>query len=265
MALADDEAEVEIPAGHFFMGRAASDMFASGEEQPLRVVRLGSFAIDVYPVTNRRFRAFVDAGGYAQPEWWGQEGWRWLQQERVQGPVSLDRADLAGDDQPACGLSWHEANAFCAFVSRRLPTSAEWERAARGLDARPFPWGDALPHTGLCNFDNVLERTSPIGAYPAGVSPTGIHDAAGNVNNWVQDVYWPRFGSWAVREGYLSDPVLGDALANQLSVNTARRVDRGGGFMTSFSRFEVLSTTFPLGWDAGSREVWHGLRTARSL
>ena len=97
------------------------------------------------------------------------------------------------------------------------------------------------------------------------MSPCGIHDAAGNVNNWVQDVYWGRFGQWCMREGYLEDPVLDEELARKLSVPPTRRTDRGGGFMTTFTRFEVLSTTYPLGWEPGSREVWHGLRTARDL
>jgi formylglycine-generating enzyme required for sulfatase activity len=261
----DDLAQVEVPAGPFLMGRWTRDLFARSEEKPSRIVTLDAFAIDVHPVTNRRYRAFVDSGGYDKSKWWSRDGWRWLQSSRVRGPASMDKALLANDDQPVCGVSWHEADAFCRFVGRRLPTSAEWERAARGQDGRRYPWGDALPDRWRCNFDDRRGSTSPIGSYPAGVSPAGIHDAAGNVNNWVQDVYWTGFGAWCEREDRLKNPVLDEPLAVRLGIPLDRRMDRGGGYLTTNSMHEVLATTCPLGWDSGSRELWHGFRTARSL
>jgi len=260
-----DEAQVELPGGPFFMGRSRTELFATEAEQPLRVVTLSPFQIDRFPVTNRRFRPFLEAEGYADPEHWSSAGWRWICQEReVRAPRSFERAEYADEDQPACGLSWYEAEAFARFEGRRLPTSAEWERAARGLDARPFPWGDALPRAELCNFANGVGRTNPVDSYPKGQSAAGLYDMAGNVNNWVADVYWTDFGAYAEREGLCQDPLLDEALARRLSLNVSAKTDRGGGFLTSFSCFEVLSTTYPLGWDAGSRELWHGFRTAAS-
>lgn len=266
MSDVDDEAEVTIPAGPFPMGRRESDLFASAVEQPLRTVTLTrAFALDAHPVSNRRYRLFVDAGGYRQPRFWSRDGWRWLQETGLEGPRSFEHAYLAEDTQPVCGVSWHEAQAFCAFVARRLPTSAEWERAARGGDERLFPWGDALPRRDLCNFNDDLGRTSVLGRYPAGVAPCGAFDMAGNVNNWVEDVDWPEFGAWCVREDRLTDPVLDEALATELGVDPSRRTDRGGGFLTAFERFEVVGATYPLGWAATQRELWHGFRTARFL
>ncbi|RMG13906.1 MAG: hypothetical protein D6731_11395 [Planctomycetota bacterium] len=187
-------------------------------------------------------------------------------EHRVEGPRSLERAETASDSQPVSGVSWYEASAFCRWAGRRLPTSAEWERAARGLDARRFPWGDEpLPNRRRCNFGGHVGRPTPVDAYPSGQSPCGLFDMAGNVNNWVEDIDWPGFGAWCAREGRLQDPVLDADLAARIGVRTARRVDRGGGFLTSPLCFDVLATTRPLGWDPGSREPWHGFRTARSL
>jgi formylglycine-generating enzyme required for sulfatase activity len=262
----NDEAEALIPAGPFLMGRSQGDLFAADEERPARIVTLSAFAIDRYPVTNRRYREFVLAGGYRNSDWWCRDGWIWLQQSGVDQPPSLVRADLAADDQPVSGLCWYEAKAFCRWAGRRLPTSAEWERAARGLDGRIYPWGDApLPDSRTCNFDGNVGRPTPVDRYPLGKSPCGLFDMAGNVNNWVEDVYWPGFGAWCLKNGRLHDPVLDDPLAEELHVPTGRRTDRGGGFLTGFSCFEVLATTRPLGWEPDSREPWHGFRTARSL
>jgi formylglycine-generating enzyme required for sulfatase activity len=138
-------------------------------------------------------------------------------------------------------------------------------RAARGTDGRPFPWGDSFPRRDLCNFDNQVGHPSPIGSYSQGVSPAGMHDAAGNVNNWVADVFWAGFGAWCVSAERLTDPVLDEDLAIDLGQDPARRTDRGGGYLTALSSLEVLSTTHPLGWDPSSRELWHGVRTARAL
>ena len=261
----DDTAEVEVPAGSFLMGRSSSDLFASPAEQPQREVTLSAFAIDVHPVTNRRFRAFLDARGYEDSQLWSREGWQWLQRERVDMPRSFEHHELARDDQPACGLSYFEAEACARFFERRLPTSAEWERVARGTDGRPFPWGDAFPRRDLCNFAGQVGRPSPIGRYPAGVSPLGLHDCAGNVNNWVADVFWEGFGAWCLAAGRLVDPLLTPELAQELGQDPTPRVDRGGGFLTALSELEVLSTTRPLSWNPGARHLWNGFRTAASI
>jgi formylglycine-generating enzyme required for sulfatase activity len=248
------------------MGRAQDDLFAEASEQPRRRVTLSAFAIDVHPVSNRRYRAFVDAGGYREQRYWSPEGWDWRQKARVRAPLSLGSNRLGAPDQPVCGVSWYEAEAFARYAGRRLPTSAEWERAARGEDGRLFPWGDTPhPHKGLCNFAGRVGQPTKQGSYPAGVSPFGCHDMAGNVNNWVQDVYWEGFGAWCVEQGQLADPVLTVALAERLGVPTAERTDRGGGFLTAYSHFEVLSTTRSLAWRPEARDPWHGFRTVRAL
>lgn len=259
----DAEEEVFVPSGPFLCGRSERDLFAERAEQPAREVVLGAYWIDAHPVTNGRYRVFVEAGGYGERRWWSAAGWAWKEQAGVRGPMSFDQPALWDDLQPVAGVSWYEASAYCAWAGRRLPTGAEWEKAARGTDGRRFPWGDALPRPELCNFDGTLGRTTPIGRYPAGVSPYGVWDMAGNVNNWVRDLHWPGFGAWCVEAGELRDPCLDEALAARLALELDERVDRGGGYLTRFARFEVLGTTYPLGWVEGSRHPWHGFRTVR--
>jgi formylglycine-generating enzyme required for sulfatase activity len=252
-----------VPAGVFLMGLPDNDLFAEDHEKPPRQVHLSAFWIDIHPVTNSRYRRFLEAGGYENPEWWSQAGWEWRQRKEIEAPAQWQEEGWDGRDQPVAGVSWYEADAYARWAGKRLPTDAEWEKAARGTDGRRYPWGDAWPGNDQANFDSALGRTSPVGLFPGGASPYGCLDMAGNVNNWVQDWYWPAFGRYCLEQGRLDDPCLNDELLAQINLpEINEKVDRGGGFATPRLWHEVLGCTRKIHWKPGTREPWNGFRTA---
>ncbi len=147
---------VRVPGGEFIFGK---EMSKASVEQ---------FWIDKYPVTNRAYRAFVEAERYPAPAFW-------------------DNADFNHDDQPVVGVSWQDANAFAEWAGKRLPTEKEWEKAARGTDGRIYPWGNETPDGGLCNHDELVRKTSDVKRYEKNASPFGCRDMAGNVWEWTRD------------------------------------------------------------------------------
>jgi eukaryotic-like serine/threonine-protein kinase len=176
--------EVLIPAGTFQMGCDVSNLAEScfSNEQPLHMVYLDGYHIDKYPVTNARYKACVDAGGCTAP----------------QSVNSSTRSPYYGNatyaNFPVINVTWHQASAFCAWADKRLPTEAEWEKAARGSsDTRKYPWGNEDPTCSLANYVGstgyCVGDTSEVGSYPAGASPYGVMDMAGNVWEWVNDWY----------------------------------------------------------------------------
>src|SRR5262249_14643717 len=179
---ADGALMVLVPAGPFLMGVPDEDLLAEEHEKPLRTVELPAFWADVYPVTNAAFARFVQTGGYDNPAWWPPAGWAWRARAGVCAPAQWGVPGWDGPDQPAAGVSWYEADAYATWAGKRLPTDAEWEKAARGPDGRRYPWGDDWPTGDRANFALLVGRTTPVGLYPAGVSPYGCHDMAGNAH-----------------------------------------------------------------------------------
>lgn len=172
-AAGDDGMElVAVPAGVFLMG------------EDRRAVWLDGFSIDRFPVTNRQFARFVAATGY-RPEDAGKGRFLALWRGGVCPPRLLDH--------PVVYVSWHDARAYAAWVGRRLPSEAQWEKAARGTDGRVYPWGRASPTAVHARFGGGTVGTSAVGAHPAGVSPFGVLDLAGNVWEWCVDVDDPAF------------------------------------------------------------------------
>jgi formylglycine-generating enzyme required for sulfatase activity len=161
----DGAAMVLVPAGAFLMGSDDAD-----DEKPRHQVVLDGFYIEVYEVTNALYKQFVQATG------------------RVAAASSKDQR-VNPDAQPVVGVSWHDADAYCRWAGKRLPTEAEWEKAARGTDGRKYPWGDQWDASRANSAEGGLGKTSPVGSYPAGVGPYGAHDMAGNVREWVADWY----------------------------------------------------------------------------
>jgi formylglycine-generating enzyme required for sulfatase activity len=171
---------VPVPAGKFTMGSDPSrDKHTQPDEQPAHHLYLPRFYVGKYPVTNQQYAAFVEATGYHVPEHWA-------------GGKIPSRVEL----HPVTGVSRQGALAFCQWLSRetgfdfRLPTEAEWEKAARSSDGRLYPWGDEPPTPDLCNFeDTSIEGTTPVDQFVKGASPYGVLDMSGNTQEWTSSIY----------------------------------------------------------------------------
>lgn len=160
-----------IPSGEFRMGSEDGHP----HERPLHPVHLDAYVIDRYEVTNREYKRYLDVTGSPQPEYW------------LGGAYPLGKAD-----HPVAMVSWDDANAFARWAGKRLPTEAEWEKAARGTDGRSYPWGNEFEQHRV-NCGKEVRDTTPVGSYAEGVSPYGLHDMAGNVAEWVADWYDERY------------------------------------------------------------------------
>ncbi len=171
------------------------------DEWPAHRVHLDSFDIDVHQVSNRCYKGFMEAGGYAESRYWSPEGWAWRVRERITQSAFWAEPAFQVPHHPVVGVSWYEADAYCRWLGGRLPTEAEWEKAARGPHGRRYPWG-AEWATQRANGDTATGGITPVGSYPEGVSPYGAHDMAGNVWEWVRDWY----GKHSYREARRSNP-----------------------------------------------------------
>ncbi|MGH2524547.1 MAG: SUMF1/EgtB/PvdO family nonheme iron enzyme, partial [Anaerolineales bacterium] len=169
---------VYVPAGEFLMGSSiSSDVNAVRDEKPQHSVFVDAFWIDRTEVTNAMYALCVQAGECQPPH----------------QPSSLTRSHYYTDTQyanyPVIYVSWYEARTYCKWTGRRLPTEAEWEKAARSSDGRIYPWGGAIPDPSLLNFDWRIGDTIEVGRYASGASPFSALDMAGNAREWVADWY----------------------------------------------------------------------------
>lgn len=168
-----DSAEMAfVPAGEFTMGSDSGEH----DEKPMHRILLDAFWIDVFEVINAQYKKCVDAGKCQPPS------------SSSSNRNSSYFGNSQFDNYPVIYVSWEDANAYCAWAGKRLPAEAEWEKAARGTDARIYPWGNDWD-VNKVNADNRVGDTTPVGSYPAGVSPYGALDMAGNVLEWVADWY----------------------------------------------------------------------------
>lgn len=161
---------VLVPGGEFHMGSLEDDRFAEGDEEPQRVLYLADFYIDKLEVSNIDYKRFTDASGYPTPENW-KEG----------------KYEAGTDFFPVTDVSWWEAVAYARYVGKRLPTEAEWEKAACGTDARRFPWGDVFDE----DLANVTKDYESVASYFEGAGPYEALNMAGNVAEWTATAYAP--------------------------------------------------------------------------
>ncbi len=196
---------VTVGAGNFWMGSDKRiDRDAEDWETPQHRLYLPAYRIGKYPVTNEEYAAFVSATGHREPRNWEE-----------------NRSKL---EHPVTHVSWDDAVAYCRWLSEatvqryRLPSEAEWEKAARGTDGRIYPWGNQPPDEQRGNFNDKLKDTTPVGSYPAGVSPYGCYDMAGNVWEWTSSRY--------EKYPYRAD----DGREDFNRKENERRVLRGGSF-----------------------------------
>jgi iron(II)-dependent oxidoreductase len=257
--------DVLVPAGPFVMG-AHDEAWAYDNERPAHVVDLPAFRIDTGPVSNRDYAEFVADGGYDEPGWWSHEGWEWRKKEDLRHP-GFWRAEGDGEwsrlrfgwwealplDEPVQHVCWFEADAYARWAGKRLPTEAEWEKAAswgsHGVKRR-WPWGDREPTAELANLGQAHFRPAPVGAYPAGVSAYGCHQMIGEVWEWTSSDFepYPGFATFPYRE------------YSEVFFGSGYKVLRGGSWATSPL---AVRTTFR-NWDHPiRRQIFAGFRCAR--
>jgi len=230
---------VRVPAGDFLMG---SDTFkdpkARQDEKPQHHVYLAEYLIGQTPVTNRQYLAFLQSTGYRPPAHW------------QNGAILQTK-----ENHPVVNISWLDASEFCTWVNRaigmkvRLPSEAEWEKAARGTDGRLYPWGSQALDDSLANFNAA--DTQVVGERPAGMSPYGALDMLGNVWEWVNDFYNKTYYQSSPAKNP-SGPVWGEY-----------RVLRGGCFASSADLTRSACRAFSL--PSASYEKYNGFRCALSL
>jgi formylglycine-generating enzyme required for sulfatase activity len=203
---------VEIPAGSFLMGATReqlamypveSDIYRQLQRSfPPRKVYLPKYLIDIYPVTHYEYEKFIQDNGYQRQEFWSDEGWRWLKQEEkreyykvkelnleeIKAPAYWDDYRWNRPNYPVMGVCWYEAEAYARWAGKRLPTEAEWEKAARGTDERIWPWGN-IWDSNAANAESLIGQLTPVGIYACGKSPFGTYDMAGNTWEWTADPF----------------------------------------------------------------------------
>ena len=262
--------DVEVPGGTFWLGSPPTAPFLFDNEKWAHPVTLSPFRIARAPVTNGDFQAFVADGGYQRRELWDDQGWRWRQGAGAEHPVYWRRAD-SGDwhlrrfdtwselppHRPVIHVNWYEANAYCRWAGRRLPTEAEWEAAAIGeptssggeLSAhkRRCPWGDEAVTPSRANLDARALGCIDVAALPAGDSAFGCRQMLGNVWEWTSDTFapYPGFAADAYRE--YSQPLFG-----------VTKVLRGGAWTT---RSRMVTGTYRNYFGPERRDVFAGFRT----
>jgi gamma-glutamyl hercynylcysteine S-oxide synthase len=259
-------AEVLVPGGPFTMG-TSTEPWALDNERPAHEVDVPAFYIDTTPVTCGAYSEFIGAGGYDEPRWWTPDGWEHRQRAGLSAPLywSRDggqwvrlvfgRTEPVVPEEPVLHVSWYEADAYARWAGRRLPTEAEWEKAARfdpasGLTRR-YPWGDDDPQPGHANLGQAFLRPAPGGSYPGGAAPCGARQLIGDVWEWTGSDFlpYPGFRAWPYRE------------YSEVFFGPEYKVLRGGSFAVSpvACRGTFRNWDYPI-----RRQIFSGFRTALS-
>jgi iron(II)-dependent oxidoreductase len=255
------EAMVRVEAGSFVMG-SAGERFSYDNERPAHEVHVGAFEVDRNPVTNGAYAEFVERGGYHRRAWWSDEGWSWRAEAAVDRPLRwtadgcerrFERIAPLDSARPVMHVSWYEADAYARSVGKRLPTEAEWEKAA-AWDASAgrsllLPWGDDGAWRDRANLDQTAFGPSPAGAHPEGASPSGALGMVGDAWEWTASDFLPYPGFQAFPYREYSEVFFGPDY----------KVLRGGSWAT---RAHSIRNTFR-NWDLAERRQIHaGFRCA---
>ena len=265
--------DTEVPATTFYLGATKDFPFVFDNEKWAHAIEANSFRIARAAVTNADFAAFVEDGGYLRKEWWSESGWDWRQQAGAEHPVywsaqpsnrwlirRFDEFVSLKAHLPVIHINWYEAEAFCAWAGRRLPTEAEWEMAASmeptqesSSDERApgskrwFPWGKELPGPDRSNLDGRVLGCVDVGSLPAGDSAVGCRQMIGNVWEWTANSFLPY-------PGFVVDPYRE---YSQPWFKT-HKVLRGGCWAT---RSRLIRNTWRNFYTPDRRDVWAGFRT----
>ncbi|MGW4028659.1 ergothioneine biosynthesis protein EgtB [Streptomyces sp. NPDC004838] len=258
-------AEVLVPGGPFTMGTSA-EPWALDNERPAHRRTVPPYYLDTVPVTCGAYLAFMEDGGYRDPRWWAPEGFEQIRRNHIAAPLFWRReggqwlrrrfgvTEPVPPDEPVLHVSWYEADAYARWAGRRLPTEAEWEKAARHDPdtgrSRRFPWGDADPTPEHANLGQRHLRPALAGSYPRGGSALGIRQLIGDVWEWTSSDFlpYPGFAAFPYRE------------YSEVFFGSAHKVLRGG----SFGVDPVACRGTFRNWDLPvRRQIFAGFRTAR--
>ncbi|MFF5920912.1 ergothioneine biosynthesis protein EgtB [Streptomyces flavochromogenes] len=258
--------EVLVPGGPFTMG-TSEEPWALDNERPAHIRMVPAFHIDTVPVTNGAFLAFMADGGYADRRWWRPEGWAQIREHAIEAPLFWRRdgaqwlrrrfgvTEPVPEDEPVLHVSWYEADAYARWAGRRLPTEAEWEKAARydpdSGRSRRYPWGDADPGPEHANLGQRHLRPAAAGSYAEGASPLGVRQLIGDVWEWTASDFLPYPGFTVFPYKEYSEVFFGPD----------HKVLRGGSFAVD----PVACRGTFRNWDLPvRRQIFSGFRTARS-
>lgn len=256
--------DVAIDGGSFRMGAQDDGEFVFDNEKWAHQVQVRPFRMARAPVTNAQFAEFVESGGYINQKWWSNEGWNWRVREKAAMPRywqkngagwswrHFDRIEALPEHEPVIHVSWYEAEAWCRWAGRRLPTEAEWEFAAATMPGasgckRRYPWGGQAVAADTANLCGAAGRCLPVNACAAGDSAWGVRQMLGNVWEWTADWFQPYPGF--VRDPYAeySEPWFG-----------THKVLRGGCHAT---RATLIRNTWRNFYMPGRNDVYAGFRT----
>ncbi len=261
--------DAQIPGGSFMLGATEQDGFVFDNEKWAHPVEIMPFSISKAAVSNGDYLAFVEAGGYERKEYWDEAGWQWCQQAGLKYPVywrqcaegwqqkHFDQWRGLALNTALIHVCWHEAQAYCRWAGRRLPTEVEWEVAAsaelasdgRSLSAskRRFPWGNDAPRSDQANLDGYALGTVDVGAHAAGDSAFGCRQMIGNVWEWTQDSFAPYPGFVADMYADYSQPLFGNT-----------KVLRGGAWTT---RARMIRNSWRTYYGPDRNDVFAGFRS----
>ena len=264
----DCSGDVFIPGGHFLFGAKPGETFVFDNEKWAHPVYVSPFAIARTPVTNGQFADFVNDGGYRRHEFWSEAGLAWLKKEGAEHPLywfsdsggwrqrHFDRIVPLAKDLPVIHINWYEAEAYCRWAGRRLPTEAEWETAAAAEPAsagiadsrRRYPWGDDAPTPERAHLDAASVGCIPVGAREAGDSAFGCRQMIGNVWEWTVTDFHPY-------PGFVVDPYKE---YSQPWFTSAYKVLRGGCWAT---RSRLIRNTWRNFYTKDRQDVFAGFRS----